>query len=325
MKFTDLMLDYATGDSCPQDAYIQEAMGQINVAGAIYNASVNIMDLDKNDISYIQEAATEAGLPTDRREALGVAQEAFSRSSNGFLNLMEMATSKVATAADKSWKAICGAAKITGVPDGLKENDFDEFAEVTAKKIAQRAKNDRTPLSRGFKDGTSLRTNAGLYMRSIQDMLPAFGLKTNMSGSFVAEYAVTSESDYSEGDLNKFVISMEYATAALADQTVMESANPCVADIADYIRTAYTLKTFCESVTNALESDSTKKSAGAYAAQYVGNGSLSQAAMEQMKRSARRFAATTDVLAKSLNDSGYAIGETINGGVAPLPQKKEAY
>jgi hypothetical protein len=45
--------------------------------------------------------------------------------------------------------------------------------------------------------------------------------------------------------------------------------------------------------------------------------------MEQMKRSARRFANTTDILAKSLNDSGYGIGETINGGVAPLPQKKE--
>lgn len=325
MKFSELMLDYATGDSCPQDAYIQEAMGQINVARAIYNASVNIMDLDRNEIGYIQEAATEIGLPTDRREALDVAQEAFSRSSNGFLNLMEMATSKVANAADKSWKAICGAAKIVGTPDGLREHDFEEFATETAKRIVGKANKDGTPISRGFKDGTSLRTNAGLYMRSIQDMLPAFGLKGNMNGGFVAEYATTSEADYTSGDLNKFIITMEYATAALDDQCVLEAYDASVNDIADYIRTAYTLKTFCESVTEALESESTKRSAGAYAAQNVGNGARSQIAMEQMTRSARRFTDTTNALAKALNDSGYGIGETINGGVAPLPQKREDY
>lgn len=325
MKFSELMLDYATGDSCPQDAYIQEAKGQIDVSRAIYNASVNIMDLDRSEIRYIQEAADEAGLPTDRREALDVAQEAFSRSSNGFLNLMEMATSKVANAADKSWKAVCGAAKIVGTPDGLREQNFEEFATETAKRIVNKANKDGTPISRGFKDGTSLRTNAGLYMRSIQDMLPAFGLKGNMSGGFVTEYAVSSDSDYAGGDLNKFIITMEYATAALDDQFIEESYDASAADIADYIRTAYTLKTFCESVTEALESDSTKKSAGAYAAQNVGNGARSQIAMEQLSRSAARFTDATNALAKSLNDSGYGIGETINGGVAPLPQKREDY
>lgn len=322
MKFSDLMLDYATGDACYQDAYIQEALGQISVSNAIFEASVEIMDLDRDEIAYVQEAATEAGLPTDRKGSLKVAQEAFVRSSNGFLNLLQQTTSKVADAADKSWKAICGAAKITGVPDSVRDDDLDEFAVQTAKRIVARANKDRTPLSRGFKDGTSFRTNAGLYMRSIQDILPAFGLKSNMAGSVVTEYAVTSEADYTEGDLNKFLITMEYATAAL-DQPIHAASDPDYRDIADYIRSTYTLKTFCESVTKALDSESTKKSAAAYTAQDAGNGARSQNAMTQMKRSAQRLVSSTNVISKSLNDSGYAIGESLNGGVAPLPQKKE--
>lgn len=322
MKFSELMLDYATGDACSQDAYIQEALGQINVSKAIYESALEIMSADKNELAYIQEAATEAGLPTDRDEALDVAQEAFVRSSNGFLNLMQQTTSKLGAAADKSWKAICGAAKITGVPDELRGESLNQFAKETAKAITKKANRDGIGLSRGFKDGTSLRTNAGLYMKSIQDMLPAFGLKANMSGSVVTEYAVSGESSYTEGDLNKLIITMEYATASI-DRPVMETYDPSAADIADYIKTAYTLKTFCESVTNALADESTKKSAASYAAQNAGNGVRSQAAMDTLQRSARRVVAATNYLSKSLNDAGYGVGESINGGVAPLPQKAE--
>lgn len=319
MKFSELMLDYATGDACPQDAYIQEALGQINVSAAIYESALEIMSADKNEIAYIQEAATEAGLPTDRDEALDVAQEAFVRSSNGFLNLIQEATSKLGDAADKSWKAICGAAKITGVSDEVREAGLNKFAKETAKSIARKANRDGISLSRGFKDGTSLRTNAGMFMKSIQDVLPAFGLKTNMNGSVVAEYAVAGDSSYTEGNLNKFIIALEYATAAL-DRPVMESYDTTAADIDDYIKTAYTLKTFCESVTNALQDESTKKSAAAYAAQNAGNGARSQVAMEALQRSARRVASSANILSKSLNDAGYGVGESINGGVAPLPQ-----
>jgi hypothetical protein len=319
MKFSELMLDYATGDACYQDAYIQEALGQINVSKAIYESALEIMSADKNELAYIQEAATEAGLPTDRDEALDVAQEAFVRSSNGFLNLMQQTTSKLGAAADKSWKAICGAAKLTGVPDDVREEGLNKFATATAKAIAKKANRDGIQLSRGFKDGTSFRTNAGLYMKSIQDMLPAFGLKANMNGSVVTEYAVSGESSYTEGDLNKFIITMEYATSAI-DKPVQESYNPGVADIADYIKATYTLKTFCESVTTALEDASTKKSAASYAAQNAGNGVRSQAAMDTMQRAANRVVSSTNYLAKSLNDAGYGIGESINGGVAPLPQ-----
>ena len=45
--------------------------------------------------------------------------------------------------------------------------------------------------------------------------------------------------------------------------------------------------------------------------------------MAQMQRSARRIVSSANTLAKSLNDSGYAVGEALNRGSAPLPQKKE--
>jgi len=323
MKFSELMLDYATGDACKQDAYIQEALGQINVSKAIYEAAVEITDLDADEIAYIQEAATAAGIPTDRNEAFALAKEGFSRSANGFMNLLKQSTSKVADAADKSWKAICGASRMVGVPDDVRSQGLEDFAVATAKGIVNKAYSDETAMSQGFKDGTSLRTNAGLYMKGIQDILPSFGLKGNMNNSVVTEYVAMSDTDYSKSDLNKFIITMEYATAALGNSKVAPAYDATVTDIADYIRTAYTLKTFCESVTDALDSDSTKKSASAYAAKFAGNGERSQYAMEQMQTSANRIAAATDALASSLNDSGYAIGESLNGGIAPLPQLRE--
>lgn len=321
MKFTDLMLDYATGDACIQDAYIQEALGQIEVSNKIYEAAVEIMDLDANELAYVQEAATEAGLPTDVNEGLECVQEAFNRSSKGFLNLIQQTTSKLGTAADKSWQAICGAAKITGVPTNLRDSDLDEFASATAHRIAQKADNDGVYIGRGFKDGTSLRTKAGIFMKSIQDCLPAFGLKGNVD-YVVKEYVSTSESEYVGGDLNKFIIALEYATAAM-DTPIRTSDYVTESDIADYIKTAYTLKTFCESVTEGLNSDSVKSTGAVYAAQAAGNGNRSRQAMSEMSRAAKRIIGSTNTLTKTLNDSGYAIGEALNRGSAPLPQKKQ--
>lgn len=321
MKFTDLMLDYATGDACQQDAYIQEALGQINVSNAIYESALEIMDLDASEMKYVQEAAMAAGLPTNRSDALECAQEAFSRSAKGFLNLLQQTNSKVASAADKSWQAICGAAKLTKVPENLRDNDLDEFAAATAHRIVQKADNDGTPMSRGFKNGTSLRTRAGIYMKSIQDILPSFGLKGDKGNSVVREYVALSDTDYTEGDLNKFIVALEYATAAL-DAPINTTNYVTESDIADYIKTSYNLKNFCTGVASALSNESVKNSGAEYAAQNSGNGVRSQQSMAQMRRSANKVVTATTNLTKALNDSGYAIGEALNRGEAPLPQKR---
>ena len=80
MKVSDIMLDLETGDASVHDAYIQEAMGQVNVSAAIYDAAKNIASLDPSEMTeVIQEAATNAGLPTDREKAIELMYEAAER------------------------------------------------------------------------------------------------------------------------------------------------------------------------------------------------------------------------------------------------------
>lgn len=80
MKVSDIMLDLETGDATVHDAYVQEAMGQINVSAAIYEAAKNIASLDPSEMTeVIQEAATNAGLPTDREKAIELMYEAAER------------------------------------------------------------------------------------------------------------------------------------------------------------------------------------------------------------------------------------------------------
>lgn len=75
MKVSDIMLDLATGDASVHDAYIQEAMGQVNVSAAIYDAAKTIANLDDSERSQIVQEAADAGLPTDREGALELVYE----------------------------------------------------------------------------------------------------------------------------------------------------------------------------------------------------------------------------------------------------------
>ena len=70
MKVSDIMLDLATGDASVHDAYIQEAMGQVKVSAAIYNAAKQIALLDDSERSQIVQEAAEAGLPYDRENSI---------------------------------------------------------------------------------------------------------------------------------------------------------------------------------------------------------------------------------------------------------------
>lgn len=322
MKFSEMMLNFATGDACQQDAYIQQSLGQINVSKSFYEAAVEIISLDADEMKYVQEAVAEAGLPSDRQEALVLAQEAYTRACKGLVDLVQRTNSKLAESADNNWKVICGAAKITGVSNEDMNSGLDTFAESFANNVAAKAAHDGTEMSKGFKDGTSLRTAAGVYMKAVQDVLPAFGVKGDKGSDMIREYVSLSDSDYTDGDMNKFITTMEYATAALNGSSIAPADGATRADLEDYVATAANLKSFCEGVAEALSSESVVNTAADYAAQYAGNGRRSQIAMEQMSIAANRIVAATNALHKALNDSGYAVGETINGGVAPLPTKQ---
>lgn len=79
IKVEDIMLDLATGDASHYDAYIQEAMGQVNVSAAIYEAAYEIAESNGEMDTVVQEACIEAGLPTNKEDAIELVYESCSR------------------------------------------------------------------------------------------------------------------------------------------------------------------------------------------------------------------------------------------------------
>lgn len=112
MKLSDIMLDLGTGDASKYDAYVQEAVGQVKVSAAIYDAASQIAslnDYDREDI--VQECAT-AGLPSDKVGATNLTYDCVARELIGTVRnlyaeaaiFVEQGTSPVS--AEKGMRAI---------------------------------------------------------------------------------------------------------------------------------------------------------------------------------------------------------------------------
>lgn len=79
MKLSDIMLDLGTGDASKYDAYVQEAVGQVKVSAAIYDAALQIASLDDYDRESIIQEAANAGLPSDKQGAINLTYDAVGR------------------------------------------------------------------------------------------------------------------------------------------------------------------------------------------------------------------------------------------------------
>lgn len=95
MKVSDIMLDLATGDASVHDAYIQEAMGQVKVSAAIYNAAKQIALLDDSERSQIVQEAADAGLPYDRENSIKLMYESVARELIGTSRHLYMEMAKL--------------------------------------------------------------------------------------------------------------------------------------------------------------------------------------------------------------------------------------
>lgn len=123
MKVSDILLDLATGDASVHDAYIQEAVGQVNVSAAIYRAAEKIAALDDDGREQIVQEAADAGLPSDEKGAIDLAYEATARELIGTFRhiysesamIMEATTGK--TAPVKAIAAIAKKAGCTATPE----------------------------------------------------------------------------------------------------------------------------------------------------------------------------------------------------------------
>lgn len=138
VKVSDVMLDLATGDASQYDAFVQEAVGQVRVSAAYFNAGMNIASLSDSERSEIvQESAfVDSGLPSDVEGAIELIQEAVSRELVGTCRHLYMEASKIAETADKATSplgAVNSLAKTCGVKTTL--NGTKEYAEELAKAV----------------------------------------------------------------------------------------------------------------------------------------------------------------------------------------------
>ena len=62
-KYTELMLDIACGDASDEDAYIEQAIGKINVSNAIFALESKIAELPEGEEFMCVQEAADAGLP----------------------------------------------------------------------------------------------------------------------------------------------------------------------------------------------------------------------------------------------------------------------
>lgn len=116
VKFSDIMLDLDTGDASMHDVHVKEAMGKINVAHATYEYATALAECD--DANVIQEAAAtaeESGLPTDPKEASGLATASTAQELLGFFDVLTENAKKVKSAAERDMKAIIGLGKKYGI------------------------------------------------------------------------------------------------------------------------------------------------------------------------------------------------------------------
>ena len=139
MKVSDIMLDLETGDASVHDAYVQESMGQVKVSAAIYDAAKKIALLEPSEMTeVIQEAATNAGLPTDRENAINVMYEAAEKELIATCRHLYQEMAIFQESADKPTSPLAGLnklGKVCGVKttlNGTKEY-AGEFASAVMK------------------------------------------------------------------------------------------------------------------------------------------------------------------------------------------------
>lgn len=137
MKVSDIMLDLETGDASVHDAYIQESCGQVKVSAAIYDAARKIASLDDSEKTDVfQEAATEAGLPTDRESAIALMYEAAEKELIGTCRHLYQEAAKIDEAYSKPTSPLAGLnklGKVCGVKSTL--NGSKEYAGEFAQAV----------------------------------------------------------------------------------------------------------------------------------------------------------------------------------------------
>ena len=178
MKYSELMLDVACGDASEHDAYIESAIGKINVSYAIFALESKIAELPEDgDFMCVQEAA-DAGLPSNKAEATAVSCEAVKQQLTAFYELINATAKKVRDACDKDMKLLIAFGKKNGVALG---GNFEEFVNNLADKVSGAKFADKK-----FLKGKHAVKLAEAFGKGMINLLAAYGLSVDTSDAIMS-------------------------------------------------------------------------------------------------------------------------------------------
>ncbi len=353
MKFSELMLDMATGDASEYDAYIAEAVGKINVSHAYFEAAYKISELPEGEDFMIVQEAAEADLPTDQEGSADLANESVVQELKAFYDLIVATAKKVKQATDKDFKALVGLGKGLGV--SIDEGGISEFASKLASNIVDaRGKGVKSSVMRGRAGSIELGSRkflAPMFMKKSAKNY-ALGMAKHLSA-----YGISIKSAFNDPLVSKYagsgVEASENPTLQTIDSNICSGnghinvikitggnsyrTNISAKDIVELVESVYVARAISTAVVEAAGNKGTKKNAYALVANAVANASDVTNKKGKVKRSVSMTAASINeninecketwvdfvktTLVTGYSDSVYALVEIANGGRAPLPKK----
>lgn len=336
MKFTDLMLDMATGDASGYDVMIEYDKGRVEVSNAIFEACCKVAALDEAgayDDAFFQEAA-DADLPTDGVEASKQASAAASTGVEAFYDLMVDTAKKLKESTGKDWKAIAVLAKKNGMP--ISEANAEGFLEKFATPLAGKICGGKSVKLSGkaFLTANFARNFTSNYCNGVAKILSGYGIGMDydcpVTKNFVGDLSkIVPCAETSDSCAHQCAQAINHGAKLIKGEGAFSKTDkPGVKDVAAYITAVYVLKGFSEEVVKRAGSASTRKTALAKMTAMMNDTNkkgVSHATKNIMKTTAARAATikeATEEASKNFTDAIYALTEAVNGGEAPLPAAK---
>jgi len=356
MKFTDLMLDMATGDASIYDAYIQEAVGKINVSHAYFEAACKISELPEGEDFMIVQEAADAGMPTDNNGATGVANEAVVQELSAFFDLIVVTAKKVKQGVDKNYKALIGLGKGLGVTTN--GSDFLEgFAKPFAVAVTnKRGKSVGASIKRGavnsielgsakFLAPANFKKFAKNYAQAMTKFLAAYGLSIGEAFNDPIVKKYTGSAAKTDKGINIHDISNQICSGIgqiidkkeTSDHGSEYRTNVSQKDIYEFVSCVYVIKQISDAVVSVAGGKGVKKNVASAISNAMGGSSdvtnkrgtrvkksVSSAAHdvdECIRAATPKMTEVADNIVSGYSDSVYALVKAVNGGSVPLPKK----
>lgn len=248
MKISDLMLDMGTSDVTFSDAYVQEAVGKINVSSATYDAMYKVVELNGKPDSLIVQEAADAGLPTDPEGAAGVACEAVKHEISALYDAIVASAKSVKEVLGKSEKLAKSTGKILGI--SVDRENVQSFATKLASTLVGSEKKLTINDNRIIKSKYAVKM-ADAYESGVSKLLSAYGVSVNGDGGSVSSLKELSKRIDFGGKLVKFdkITSRDGHFTTTAKES----------DIVNIVVSLFRIYTFAEKVVNVAGSKSAKR------------------------------------------------------------------